>query len=209
MHCLTATSPAKKEIKIRQPIDVYTSTEPIPVDIHIPVGDASVAGKVLSGNEQPLFLFNRDLTITAHINPSQGQYHISHLPAGTYTIGNYFILEQSPLCEFDLRPGERKTLDLNTHDWNVDVGRLLLHIINRNGHLLSHAQAWLEGALGRREPSGNHGESLWFFVPMGDYTLNIHCEGYADYRESITVEPVALTSSSQEHQAKVICLEGP
>jgi hypothetical protein len=187
------------------PIEVSASVEPTKVTLDIPHGSASVSGTFSSSFSQSLTLWTLDRSITANIYPPGEPYSVEDLPAGRYMIGNVFVGEMCPLVEFDLADGEHRIVDLDTAAWPDEIGFLTVYVVNSRGCLLNHAEAWLEGASGRREPCLSSTSAVCgFYAYKGIHSLIVQCEGYQDHAEPVTIEPYKLHAPGQEKQEIVV-----
>ena len=125
----------------------------------------------------------------AYISTSKGKYTITGLPAGRYKIGHTFLPACTHLCEFDLGPGQHREIDVDGDQWQIAIGSLLLHVVDGDGRVLSHAQVWLENNEGVIGPYFDEGDTLAFAAPAGRYTLTIQCDRYVPHAEPVILEP--------------------
>lgn len=196
----------QSDVAIRKRIVVELAGGPPGVELEIPRATATVSGTFITDTGQPLILWNSARTVTAHLRSQDGAFAVGPLPAGHYTVGNYFLTDRASVLEFDVREGETKTVDIDVTQWCPDLSLLVLCVVGRNGTVLNHAAVWLEGVAGRigAEPGVAGG---YTFTPRpGDYTLFVQCEGYAPYIEPLTLPRTGIGRAASRQSPRIIRL---
>jgi len=187
----------RDDVAIRKRIVVESTDEPLTIELDIPPAIGSVSGAFVTDTDQPLIMWNSTRTVTVHVRPRDGAFAIEHMPAGHYTVGNYFLTDRAPVLEFDLQEGEAKIVDIDMNRWSPDLGFLAFCVVGRDGLLLNHADVWLEGPRGRIDPEKGSSDDYRFIPPSGDYTLFVQCQGYATHIERVTLPPIRVEKMSQ------------
>ena len=180
------------------------------ISLQVPAGTATVSGELISDSDQPLLLFRSDGEIIGHISrPSNGSaYKIENLPAGRYSIGNYFIASTAPLLEFDLSEGQNKTIDIDTSDW-AQLNKASLHtrVLGTNGVPIIGAQVWLKRGGLEIEPLTAVGNGQFFIADPGEHSLHAYYPGHKETSRKIQLESSDISSVRKEDEAVIIRLQ--
>lgn len=187
----------RDRVAIRRPIVVESPDEPLTVELDIPMAAGTVSGAFITNMDQPLIMWNRTRTITAHVFPKGDAYAVEHLPAGHYTVGNSFLTDRAHILEFDLQAGQVKTVDIDLNEWRSDLGFLGLYVVGRDGMLLNRADVWLDSPAGRVDPEKGSTDDYRFIPKSGEYTLYVRCPGHEPYIEAVALPAMRIDRMSQ------------
>ena len=197
---------SRDSVQIRKPLIIASADEPVAVDIEIPPATGTVSGAFITNAGQSLIMWNADKTVTASISAANSTYAIEHLPAGHYTIGNYYLTDRAPLLEFVLEEGQRQTVDIDVANWGDELSRLFLFVAGSHGVVLNHANVWLEDARGQVYPAETF-DTYRLIAPRGHYRLFVQCEGYESYSETVDLTEGLRLGLRQDPNVRIIRLE--
>ena len=204
----TAVAARADGLQLRESVELRAGQEEVEVTVQIPKGTATVGGQFISDSEQPLLLFSSDEKITCHISPGEDFYRIENLPAGEYSIGNYFIGSAAPLVSFSLTEEEEKTVDIDTSGWSaLNKASLLTQVVSANGVPITTAEVWLEGDGGVIEPITSTGVGRFFVTEPGEYILHAVYLGYEEVTKAVSLEAKDITAARTEDSTVFIRLE--
>jgi len=196
-------------VKIVERIEFEPTSEEYETHIKIPTGTATISGQLIADSDQPLVLWRSGQKIIAHISrPSNSDsYKIENLPAGDYSIGNYFIGASAPLLRFSLSEGEEKVIDIDTLIWS-ELNKASLHtqVIGSNGVPITGAEVWLERDNTEIRPLTETSQGQFFVTEGGEYTLHAFYPGHEETTKKIWMEPCDITSIRQEDKTLIIRL---
>ena len=182
---------------IRRVFEIGPGRSTQKLDVTIPVGSASLAGRIIwrdPKNSAPqLMLRSSDAAITMPIRQAgDGSYRMENLPAGDYAIGLASVATSrtSTVQEVTLLGGEDKDLDVAVA---ADSGKgyngyLVVLVVTHDGLLLPGTRVWLEGQGRIVEPHFDTDDGKSFGVDAGTYTLRAEYPGYRAIRQSVEVK---------------------
>jgi len=204
----TAVAARADGLQFRESVELRAGQEEVEVTVQIQKGTATVGGQFISDSEQPLLLFSSDEKIAYHISADEDFYRTENLPAGEYSIGNYFIGSAAPLVSFSLTEEEEKTVDIDTSGWSaLNKASLLTQVVSENGVPITTAEVWLEGDEGVIEPITSTGVGRFFVTEPGEYTLGAVFPGYKEATRNIYLEAKDITAARTEDSTVFIRLE--
>jgi len=193
-------------ISMRKTVEV--GSDPVRVRITIPDCTASVSGRLHMDATHTLMLWNDENTVSAHIPRVNSRYAVDTLPPGRYSIGDRLLRDLAPLLDFTVQSGEHKILDIDLRDWIPDLGLLSVTALGSDGRFLTPRGVYLDDQGVKVQPAPNSSEgNILFAAEPGTYVLVAHCDGYALYTETVTLERTRYQGSSFKRNEKMIVLE--
>ncbi|MHC4212499.1 MAG: sigma-70 family RNA polymerase sigma factor [Planctomycetota bacterium] len=197
-------------VKIIKKFEFNAASGEHEISLQVPAGTATVSGELISDSDQPLLLWRSDGGIIGHIRrPSNGsEYKIENLPAGRYSIGNYFIGNAAPLLDFSLSEGQNKTIDIDTSGW-AELNKASLHtrVIGTNGVPIIGAQVWLKRGGQEIDPMTAVGHGQFFIADPGEYSLHAYYPGHKETVRKVRLESGDISSVREEDAAVIIRLK--
>jgi protocatechuate 3,4-dioxygenase beta subunit len=197
-------------VKIIKRVEFDAASGEHEISLQVPAGTATVNGKLISNSDQPLLLWRSDSEIIGHISrPSNDSaYRVENLPAGDYSIGNYFIGSAASLLDFSLSDGENKTIDIDTSSW-AELNKASLHaqVMGTNGVPIIGAQVWLERGGEEIVPLTATGHSHFFIADAGEYILHAFYPGHKESASKVRLESDDISSGREKDKAVIIRLE--
>jgi len=173
---------------VRQTLELAAPGAAIDISMTIPVGTASVSGKVTTDQTQALLLFNEDASLIIRLDTTQESYAITDLPAGHYYLSNSIFAESVPLETFDLSSGQRRVLDIDSANWfSLGQGLVSVEVLTEQGHPLGAAELWLATPEGQIRPVYTSPQEYVFVAPVGAYTLHVTHPGFAPHQGSVAI----------------------
>lgn len=209
------TTVAKQPVypEVRRVFELAKGRRDLELNVMIPAGSASLAGKVISGDsknpEHTLVLRSTDQTIRMSvISSSDGGYRLANLPAGDYTIGSAWTDFRTQ--EVSLGRGEHKSLDVHIPDPGVSRdGYLVVQVISEDGLPLTGTTVWLDRSGQAIYPHFDTDKGKSFKGQAGEYLLNAQHPGFAPVRQRVLMkarsqcniqqllDPVVITMNSR------------
>jgi hypothetical protein len=176
----------------------------------IPVGTASVSGKMTTDQTQSLLLFNEDASLIIRLDTAQESYAIADLPAGHYYLSNSIFGQSVPLETFDLSSGQRRVLDVDSTNWfSLGQGLLSVEVLTEQGHPLGAADVWLETPEGQIRPVYTSPQEFVFVAPVGDYTLRVTHPGFVSHQGSVAIAANDIIALYPERPVLRVKLRAP
>ena len=196
-------------VRIRQPIELRPDQQELKVTLTALSGTATVSGRFISDSQQPLVMWRSDEKVIAHVYPSDGEfYRVENLPAGQYTIGNYFIGNRAPLMTFTLAHGEAKVVDIDTSDFStLQMASLVAQVVGSDGTPLTAAEVWLERHGQQISPVTSSGEGYFFVAEPGDYTLHAAGPGYEKATRHVRLEAGNIAQRALDRATVLVRLQ--
>lgn len=104
--------------QIQQTFTVAAGEKELAVPLKIPACTSTIHGSFFNKLNRSVILQKSDMTVTAPITSGEaGQYELTYLPAGQYTIGFYSPKEIVPMMTFSLSEDQTKVVDIDTSNW--------------------------------------------------------------------------------------------
>jgi hypothetical protein len=168
----------------------------------VPRSTAEISGSLRDDLRDRLTLWREDKSVVGAILPADdGTFTLSGLPAGQYCVGSAlsYLYGTPALAEFDLRDGERRTLDLSAPGAGTsEVAYLIVQVVDDSGTVRDDAQVHLEGPLGTAEPLQSTQGSYAFLTAPGEQTLRVAAPGYAAIEKPVTLKGAKLADTAPQ-----------
>jgi hypothetical protein len=195
---------------VRQALELTAPGAAIDISMTIPVGTASVSGKMTTDQTQSLLLFNEDASLIIRLDTAQESYAIADLPAGHYYLSNSIFGQSVPLETFDLSSGQRRVLDVDSTNWfSLGQGLLSVEVLTEQGHPLGAADVWLETPEGQIRPVYTSPQEFVFVAPVGDYTLRVTHPGFVSHQGSVAIAANDIIALYPERPVLRVKLRAP
>jgi RNA polymerase sigma factor (sigma-70 family) len=172
-------------------VTIPENQKQVDLEIELPAGAARLSG-TLSEDFTNIILTSEDKKIQKTISKrGMSQYEISNLPAGKYRMGLNTAMEERNSIPVYLSDGQETTVNIDGNSFEkTSPGMLYVQVLGDDGRLLEEAQVSLKAQGRVIEPQGHIGSDAFFMAQAGQYTLHITCQGYKDFEQSVTLNPL-------------------
>lgn len=187
-----------------QEIIVLENQEQMDVTVELPAGTARLYG-ALSEKVTYVLLWSEDKKIKKSIIRSgDGMYEVDNLPSGKYYLGIGLTQEEDNSLSFYLGDGQQlmKNLDENSFG-NFSLSVLTIQTVSTDGRLIEGAQMRLESDGRTLEPYAQSGSDTIFMTRSGQYTLQVHCDGYRDVQQIVSLEHLKTSQIDNPKKEKM------
>jgi hypothetical protein len=204
-------------IEVREPVEVTREYLSQTVTVQVPLGTASLAGRIDSQFRDPqryrsFRLWSEVRRLLAYLAPDeQGNYKLEQLPAGNYVIRETDLRDSEVLLEVPLREGENRVLDLTPETISraptpPPRGYLSISVFTTEGVPLP-CNVGVTGPQGDLTPHASGDGRVSFMSEPGEYMLHVSHPGFKPVDRAVTLREMKTDGNSAADAEVRILLE--